>query len=126
MKKVIYLFITFFLFFFFAGLNTDIKAQQKEKIVKGEVIDIYTFVKTGKSGVQSKDVMLESSKKGNPLGILSSGKIYLVIPEDPNVKTNEILTPFLCQKIVAKGKIAVKNGISLIFLSNIDQDMKAK
>jgi hypothetical protein len=126
MKKVLFIFFGLIILLSLLGLNNSVNAQQKEKIIKGEVVDILTYVSTGKSGNLLKDAMLESSKKGNPLGILASGKVYLVISQDQKGIANDLLTPFLCDKVVAKGIVLSKGGVNVIILSNIDKDMKAK
>jgi hypothetical protein len=125
MKKLANVYIIIFIIALF-GFNFSLLSQQKEKIIKGEVVDVLTFLSTGKSGPAMKDAMLESSKNGNQLGILSGGKIYIVMLDDKKAKINDQLVPFLCDKIVAKGKVFSKAGLNVIILSNIDKDMRAK
>jgi hypothetical protein len=106
--------------------QTKVEKVVKETITRGEVIDILTYVKTGKYGESNKNIMTESAKAGNPLGILSSGKIYFVFTIDPNAKTNDQMLPYLAKKVVVIGQVYSKGGANIILMSNIDTDKKAK
>jgi hypothetical protein len=126
MKKNVSLSLFLIFLFSFLIFSNTATAQKSEKTIKGEVVDVLTYATTGKSGTQFKEVMLESSKKGNPLGILSGGKIYIVATNDLSERPNDQLTPFLSLKVIVKGKVFSKGGVNVIILSNIDKDMKAK
>jgi hypothetical protein len=126
MKKKSNLILIIFVISFFITFKYESKAQQKPQYLSGEVIDILTYTMTGKTGTELKKEILDSLNLCNPLGILSGGKIYIVLSDSTGVKPNDYLAPFYGVKIRAKGKIYSKAGLNVLIPQLVDIDMKSK
>jgi hypothetical protein len=122
MKKLFFVSIVVVFILSLFGLSNSVYAQQKEKTLKGQIVDVLSYAQTGKV---SEEMTTEAAKNGKPLGILSGGKVYIAYAKDSNTKVADMLTPYIKDKIVAKGLTFTK-GTNVIIISNIDKDMKAK
>jgi hypothetical protein len=122
MKKLFFISLAIVFLISLLGFSNSTYAQQKEKTLKGQIVDILSYSQTGKV---SDEMTTEAAKSGKPLGILSGGKVYVAYPKDANTKIADMLTPYIKDKIVAKGLVFTK-GTNVIIISNIDKDMKAK
>ena len=103
-------------------------AQQKkgkEVTLLGEVIDIQCYVSgaTGPGkGPEHKDCAIACAKGGIPLGILEdgTGTVYVAGQTKSAMKgANEMLLPFVAEKVKVTGRIFEKGGVKLLLITKI-------
>ncbi len=101
--------------------------QQKGKIITivGEVVETQCYVSglTGPGkGPGHKDCALKSAKQGIPLSILEdkTGTVFLVgQTKKAQSGANEMLIPFIAQKVKVTGRMYEKGGMKLLLISKI-------
>ena len=103
-------------------------AQQKgvkEVSVVGEVVDIQCYVSGANGpgkGAGHKDCATSCAKGGIPLGILEDKTNTLYVAGQTKVAmkgANEMLLPFVAEKVKVTGKVYEKGGIKLLLISKI-------
>jgi uncharacterized protein (DUF2147 family) len=82
------------------------------KEVTGEVVDMMCYVDHGGKGEKHAACAAKCIKSGGPVGIASEGKTYLIVGDHKPM--NEQLAEHAGKTITVKGKIAEKDGISMI------------
>ena len=82
------------------------------KTVTGEVVDMMCFVDHNSTGDKHAACAAKCIKGGGPVGISSEGKTYLVVGEHKPM--NDQLADLAGKTITIKGKLAEKEGISMI------------
>lgn len=62
--------------------STQVKADEKDVAVNGEVIDTYCYALMGAKGEGHRQCALDCAKKGIAVGLLDekSGKVYVLLP----------------------------------------------
>jgi hypothetical protein len=82
------------------------------KEVTGEVVDLMCYIDHGSSGDKHAACAAKCIKGGGPVGITSGGKTYLVVGEHKPM--NDQLAEYAGKTITLKGKLAEKDGISML------------
>jgi hypothetical protein len=82
------------------------------KEVTGEVVDMMCYVDHGGKGEKHAACAAKCIKSGGPVGIASEGKTYLIVGDHKPM--NEQLAEHAGKTITVKGKVAEKDGISMI------------
>ena len=82
------------------------------KEVTGEVVDMMCYVDHGGKGEKHAACAAKCIKGGGPVGIASEGKTYLIVGDHKPM--NEQLAEHAGKTNTVKGKIAEKDGISMI------------
>jgi hypothetical protein len=82
------------------------------KTVTGEVVDLMCFVDHNSTGDKHAACAAKCIKGGGPVGISSQGKTYLVVGEHKPM--NDQLAELAGKTITIKGKLAEREGISMI------------
>lgn len=80
--------------------------------VTGEVVDMMCYVDHGAAGDKHASCAAKCIRGGAPVGITSQGKTYLVVGDHKPM--NEQLAEYAGKTITLKGKVAERDGISLI------------
>jgi hypothetical protein len=101
--------------------------QVKESTIVGEVVDIQCYASgatgTGK-GPSHKDCAVSCAKGGIPLGILEdkTNTLYVVGQSKVAMKgANEMLLPFVAEKVKVTGKIYEKGGLKFLLARKISK-----
>jgi hypothetical protein len=82
------------------------------KEVTGEVVDMMCYVDHGGKGEKHAACAAKCIKGGGPVGIAAEGKTYLIVGDHKPM--NEQLAEYAGKTITVKGKMAEKDGISMI------------
>ena len=82
------------------------------KEVTGEVVDMMCYMDHGAKGEKHAACAAMCIKGGGPVGIASEGKTYLIVGDHKPM--NEQLAEHAGKTITVKGKVAEKDGISMI------------
>ena len=84
-----------------------------EKTVTGEIVDMMCYVDHNAVGEEhGKTCGAKCIKNGGPVGIVDSGKAYLVVGEHKPM--NDELADSCGKTITLKGKLAERGGIALL------------
>src|SRR5256885_12880591 len=84
-----------------------------EKTVTGEIVDMMCYVDHNAVGEEhGKTCGAKCIKNGGPVGIVDSGKAYLVVGEHKPI--NDELADSCGKTITLKGKLAERGGIALL------------
>ncbi len=123
MKAILFLFLT-------GAFACSLLAQAKggkEMTIRGEVVDLQCYV-TGLTGAgrgaSHKDCAISCAKGGIPLGILEekTNTLYVVGQSKVAMKgANEMLIPYVAEKIKATGRLFQKGGIKFLLVSKISK-----
>lgn len=106
---------------FFAASALAQDNAGKEISVKGEVLDLSCYMKSGAKGPDHKSCATGCLSKGNPIGILSSdGKVYLVVEDHKNAKPYEELKALAAEQVTVTGTFQDKNGLPGIVLAKTE------
>jgi hypothetical protein len=82
------------------------------KTITGEVVDLMCFVDHNASGDKHAACAAKCIKGGGPVGISSEGKTYIIVGEHKPM--NDELAEYAGKTITLKGKLAEREGISMI------------
>ena len=82
------------------------------KEVTGEVVDLMCYIDHGAAGEKHAGCAAKCIKGGGPVGIKSADKTYLIIGEHKPM--NDELAQYAAKTITVKGKVAERDGISMI------------
>lgn len=82
------------------------------KTVTGEVVDMMCFVDHNATGDKHAACAAKCIKGGGPVGISSEGKTYLIVGEHKPM--NDELAEYAGKTITVKGKLAEREGVSMI------------
>jgi hypothetical protein len=88
------------------------KESAAEKTVTGEIVDMMCYVDHNASGDQHADCAAKCIKGGGPVGIVSDGKVYLVVGEHKPM--NDELAEYAGKTVTLKGKMANNGGVSML------------
>jgi len=78
----------------------------------GEVVDMMCYVDHGASGEKHAACAAKCIKGGGPVGITSEGKTYLIVGDHKPM--NAQLAEYAGKTVTLQGKVAEKDGISMI------------
>lgn len=101
----------------FAEENGKDAAATQE--ITGEVVDMMCYIDHGATGEKHAACAAKCIKGGGPVGIKSEGKTYLIIGEHKPM--NDELAQHAAKTITVKGKVAERDGISMIENAEIVQ-----
>ena len=105
-------------------------AQQngKQITVIGEVVESQCYI-TGLNGpgkgIAHKECALKCAKGGIPLSILEdkTGKLYLAGQSKKAMAgANELLIPFIAEKVKVTGRVYEKGGIKMLLISKVSKE----
>ncbi|MEO6872686.1 MAG: hypothetical protein ABI233_10755 [Chthoniobacterales bacterium] len=97
---------------FAAQQGKDSLDASSTKEVTGEIVDMMCYVDHGAKGEKHASCAEKCIKGGGPVGILSDGKVYLVVGEHKPM--NDELAPLAGQTVTLKGKLAHNGGVSML------------
>ena len=89
--------------------NLDASASKE---ITGEVVDMMCYVDHNAMGDKHASCAAKCIKGGGPVGITSEGKTYLVVGEHKPI--NDQLAEYAGKTVTLKGKLAERDGISMI------------
>lgn len=99
--------------------------RKDEVTVKGEVIDLvcYMINKDAGKGPDHKECALRCAKNGVPLGLLEdgTGTVYYTVKMKTKNNANDMMLPFVAEKVLIKGKIAERGGTKLLLIDSIEK-----
>ncbi len=117
-----------FVFLFSAAFAQQAKKEEPKKggpkdiTVTGEVVDIACFIKMGASGSGHKQCATDCAKAGIPLAIATEkGEIYLPTAKEDMKGANDILLPFVAEKVMVTGKLFEKGGQRLLAINTVEK-----
>lgn len=129
MKKMAVVILTVLLM---PGLAASQGKKSSEVTIIGEVVETQCYV-TGLTGPGKgpahKECAINCAKGGIPLSILEdkSGKLYLGAQSKKGMSgANEMLMPFIAEKVKVTGRVYEKGGMKLILIRNIEGLIKKK
>jgi hypothetical protein len=99
----------------------------KESTIKGEVVDLQCYMSgvTGSGkGASHKDCAISCAKGGIPLGILEdkTNTLYLAGQTKDAMKgANDMLLPFVAEKVIVTGRTYEKGGMKLVLIKKISK-----
>ena len=99
----------------------------KEVTIAGEVIDMQCYISgtMGKGvGAEHKDCATDCAKGGIPLAILEdkTGTIYVAGQTKSSMEgANELLIPYVAQKVKVTGRLQEKSGIRFLLINKISK-----
>jgi len=101
-------------------------AQQKNKsTIIGEVIGLKCYLAKGEAGRGEghKKCALACAKKGVPLAILQekTERIYLAAKARGMSGANEMLMPFVGERVSATGTLEERGGVKMLFIDSIEK-----
>jgi hypothetical protein len=82
------------------------------KQVTGEIVDLMCYIDHGAMGDKHAGCGNKCIKGGGPVGIVESGKAYLVVGEHQPI--NDQLADSCGKTITLKGKLAERGGMALL------------
>ena len=82
------------------------------KEVTGEIVDLMCYVDHAATGDKHAACGTKCIKNGGPVGIVSSGKAYLVVGEHKPI--NDDLADSCGKTITLKGKLAERDGMTML------------
>jgi hypothetical protein len=98
------------------------KGGPKEITVTGEVVDLACYIKMGATGAGHKECATNCAKAGIPLGILDAkGELYLPSAKEDMKGANDILLPFVAEKVTVTGKLFEKGGQKLLSIEKVEK-----
>lgn len=83
-----------------------------DKTITGEIVDMMCYVDHNATGEKHADCSAKCIKGGGPVGILSDGKVYLVVGEHKPM--NDELAEYAGKTITLKGKMASNGGVTML------------
>lgn len=105
----------------FSGSAFAQEAAAKEMTIKGEVLDLSCYMKSGAKGPDHKSCAAGCLKNGNPIGILSTdGKVYLVLEDHKNADPYKELKNHPAEQVSLTGTIQERNGLPGIILAKME------
>jgi hypothetical protein len=94
------------------GQETE-KSSGQEMAVTGELLDMSCYIDHGATGQKHADCAKKCIASGLPVGIKADdGKTYLLIGDHKPL--NSELADYAAKTITLKGKLASRDGISMI------------
>jgi hypothetical protein len=91
-------------------------------VLKGEVVDLWCYLKNGSVGLDHKDCAVASVKAGNPIGLVTErGDIYLIMGNVDFQPGKEILLDRMAQTVTLWGRLIKRNGLQAVYVTNVSQ-----
>lgn len=101
-------------------------AQEKSgqsMTMKGEVLDMSCYMKSGAKGPDHKGCASSCLKKGNPVGLLGSdGKVYLMVEDHDNAAPYKELANHAAEQVTITGTFQNRNGMPGIIVAKAETE----
>jgi len=95
------------------AFTAQVRADDSEKTIKGEVIDIACYTDHGASGEKHAACAKKCISSGLPVGIKDAdGKVYIVIGDHKPL--NDVLADYAAETVTMKGKVVERGGVTLL------------
>ena len=95
------------------AFTAQVRADDSEKTIKGEVIDVACYTDHGASGEKHAACAKTCIASGLPVGIKdASGKVYIVIGDHKPL--NSELADYAAKTVTMKGKVVERGGVTLL------------
>ncbi|CAN5545556.1 hypothetical protein BH23BAC1_BH23BAC1_36070 [soil metagenome] len=89
--------------------------------VKGEVLDLACFMKSGAKGKDHKGCAATCIGKGGPVGLLGTdGKVYLLVEDHENAAAFKELKNFAAENVTVTGVAHERSGLNGIVLAKVE------
>jgi hypothetical protein len=112
--------VFFVAFSSFTIYNTPEK-EADDVTVKGEVLDLACFMKSGAKGKDHKGCAATCIGKGGPVGLLGTdGKVYLLVEDHENAAAFKELKNFAAENVTVTGAKHERNGLNGIVLAKVE------
>jgi hypothetical protein len=104
-----------------------VSAQEKAAtvMVKGEVVDIKCYLEKGEDGKGKthKECAVRCANQGVPLAVLEdeTNNLYYTVKVKGGSNANDMLLPFVAEKVLVKGKIVKKGGTQLLLIKSVEK-----
>jgi len=101
--------------------------KKQEVKVRGEVIDTKCYISGSMggnaTGKEHKDCALTCAKAGVPLGLLEekTGAVYFVAKLKGMAGANDMLIPFVAEKVIVTGKMVERGGVKLLMIDTVEK-----
>jgi hypothetical protein len=103
-------------------------AQTGTVTITGEVVDVVSYMVSGvkADSPQNIEIIQNSARGGNPLGILdaATGRLYVVTMKQSNTAANQNLLPWIGMKISAKGEVYSKGSARVLVLTTVGKALR--
>jgi len=101
------------------------KKKQEALTLRGEIIDTKCYLASstgGGKGPEHKECAISCAKSGVPLGLLEdkTGTVYLIVKATMG-SANDMLTPFIAERVSLKGTIVERGGVKMIVMDMIER-----
>lgn len=104
--------------------HSGMKKEQAEGEVtlKGEVLDLYCYMKHPDSGQGAEHAKCAKSciLKGLPIGFLADGEVYLIIGKE-HESAKDMVVDYAGSQAVLKGTLVNHHGIKAIEIASIEK-----
>lgn len=97
---------------FAAQQSKDSLDASATKEVTGEIVDMMCYIDHGAKGEKHASCAETCIKGGGPVGILSDGKVYLVV--GAHKPMNDELAPLAGKTVTLRGKMAHNGGVTML------------
>jgi hypothetical protein len=108
------------------GLAAQERSKAEDVVVTGEVIDTKCYISGSMGngrGENHRDCALMCAKAGVPLGILADGTdiVYFAAKLKGIAGANEMLIPFVADRVSVKGKLVQKGGARVLLIDTVEK-----
>lgn len=95
-------------------------AQEKDKTLSGEVLDMACYMSHGAHGDGHKECASTCIKGGSPMGLLTSeGKVYLLVENHDKMDAYQDAKKYAGEQITVTGTVAEKGGLPGIIVNEV-------
>ena len=119
--------VALFLFLLLSvAMPQDTANQLHEVTIVGEVIDTKCYLTQDSelsTGEKHRECAIKCAKRGIPLAILEekTERVYFTTKERGNSDANEMLLPFVGERVEVHGKLAEKGGARLLLVRSVER-----
>ncbi|MGA9115795.1 MAG: hypothetical protein WB626_03375 [Bacteroidota bacterium] len=103
-------------------------AQKRAATVIGEVVDVVSWMTSGSrpDTPQGREILENSRRLGNPLGILEegTGRLYIATMKQSATGAGETLLPWIGIRIAAKGDVFEKGGTRVLAIQVVGKSIR--
>ena len=105
----------------FAVLWAAEAPKGKEVTIKGEVVDLWCFMKVGARGADHEKCAIDCAKAGNPIGIVDEKEeIYVAMGGKDKQPAKDILLEKMAKTVTVKGTLYKRGGIQAIYIESVE------
>lgn len=91
---------------------------QEEQTVKGEVLDLSCYIKSGAKGAGHAACAKSCVKSGQPMGLLTDDGTVLLLATGEDKEKIEILKDLAGEMVEVKGATSERDGIKMLIVSD--------